>query len=291
MSQAKKPKSAPSCPTSISGNVAVKVSRFKGTAQTIADDQLAVEAPLEILLHHPALGPEPESFGATMRTPGDDEALAAGLLYGEGVIEVASDIDAIETSTRRPNVVNVRLNYKVQLDLQAAVRRFSAGSSCGICGTTGLDDVIARTAILQVDTAQRVELAVLLRLPRIMRESQLKFGSTGGIHASALFDMAGTLLAVTEDIGRHNALDKLVGMNLLAGRLPLTDRIVLLSGRVSFELIQKTLRAGAAIIAAIGAPSSLAVSLAQSTGLTLVGFVRDTGFNVYTHVKRVKNSS
>lgn len=257
--------------------------------QTTVDDQLAVEAPLEILLHHPALGPEPASFGATMRTPGEDEALAAGLLYGEGVITVASDIDAIETSTRRPNVVNVRLNSKVQLDLQAPVRRFSAGSSCGICGTTGLDDAIARTASLRVDTAQHVDLAVLQRLPRIMRESQLKFGSTGGIHASALFDMSGTLLAVSEDIGRHNALDKLVGMSLTAGRLPLTDHIILLSGRVSFELVQKALRAGAAIIAAIGAPSSLAVNLAQNTGLTLVGFVRDTQCNVYAHAKRVKN--
>ncbi len=273
----------------MSGNLAVRVVRFKGMGQTTVDDQLAVEAPLEILLHHPALGPEPASFGATMRTPGEDEALAAGLLYGEGVITVASDIDAIETSTRRPNVVNVRLNSKVQLDLQAPVRRFSAGSSCGICGTTGLDDAIARTASLRVDTAQHVDLAVLLRLPRIMRESQLKFGSTGGIHASALFDMSGTLLAVSEDIGRHNALDKLVGMSLTAGRLPLTDQIILLSGRVSFELVQKALRAGAAIIAAIGAPSSLAVNLAQSTGLTLVGFVRDTQCNVYAHAKRVKN--
>lgn len=273
----------------MSGNLAVRVVRFKGMGQTTVDDQLAVEAPLEVLLHHPALGPEPASFGATMRTPGEDEALAAGLLYGEGVITVASDIDAIETSTRRPNVVNVRLNSKVQLDLQAPVRRFSAGSSCGICGTTGLDDAIARTASLRVDTAQHVDLAVLLRLPRIMRESQLKFGSTGGIHASALFDMSGTLLAVSEDIGRHNALDKLVGMSLTAGRLPLTDQIILLSGRVSFELVQKALRAGAAIIAAIGAPSSLAVNLAQSTGLTLVGFVRDTQCNVYAHAKRVKN--
>ncbi len=273
----------------MSGNLAVRVVRFKGMGQTTVDDQLAVEAPLEILLHHPALGPEPASFGTTMRTPGEDEALAAGLLYGEGVITVASDIDAIETSTRRPNVVNVRLNSKVQLDLQAPVRRFSAGSSCGICGTTGLDDAIARTASLRVDTAQHVDLAVLLRLPRIMRESQLKFGSTGGIHASALFDISGTLLAVSEDIGRHNALDKLVGMSLTAGRLPLTDQIILLSGRVSFELVQKALRAGAAIIAAIGAPSSLAVNLAQSTGLTLVGFVRDTQCNVYAHAKRVKN--
>ena len=229
------------------------------------------------------------SFGATMRTPGEDEALAVGLLYGEGIVNQASDIELIEASTRRPNVINVRLHTHVQLDMQPPVRRFSAGSSCGVCGITGLDGAISRAASMRVTASDRVDLAVLLRLPTLMREWQSKFADTGGIHAAALFDFSGSLLGISEDVGRHNALDKLVGMNLLAGKLPLNNAIVLLSGRISFELVQKALRAGTAVLAAIGAPSSLSVNLAQGTGLTLVGFVRDTHCNVYAHPERLEN--
>jgi FdhD protein len=238
-------------------------------------------------LHHPTLGPTPVSFGTTMRTPGDDEWLAAGLLYGEGIVNQAGDIDAIESSTRRPNVVNVRLQPSVQIELHAPARRFSAGSSCGVCGTTGLDAAIARAAATRLPACGPVALSVLLRLPDTMRESQAKFGDTGGIHAAALFDASGTLLNLAEDVGRHNAFDKLVGMTLLSGRLPLTDRIVLLSGRASFELVQKALRAGVGVLAAIGAPSSLAVHLAVASGLTLVGFLRDSHCNVYSHPERL----
>jgi FdhD protein len=250
------------------------------------DDRVAVEAPLEYLLHHPDLGIESVSFGTTMRTPGDDEYLAAGLLYGEGIINVATDIDAIESSTRRPNVINVRLRPHVQLDVQMATRRFSAGSSCGVCGTTGLDAAIARAAATRIADTRAIELELLMSLPERMREAQRKFGDTGGIHASALFDFAGNLLTVAEDVGRHNAFDKLVGENLLAGRLPLKEHIVLLSGRASFELVQKALRTGVAVLAAIGAPSSLAVNLAVASGLTLVGFLRERHCNVYSGPQR-----
>jgi FdhD protein len=230
---------------------------------------------------------EPVSFGTTMRTPGDDESLAAGLLYGEGIVERGSDIDAIESSTRRPNVVNVRLKSTVTLETQLSPRRFSAGSSCGVCGTTSLDAAIARAAATRIDAAGQVDLGVLLRLPQVMRESQARFGDTGGIHASALFDRDGTLRSIAEDVGRHNAFDKLVGESLLAGRLPFSDQVVLLSGRASFELVQKALRAGASVLAAIGAPSSLAVNLAAASGLTLVGFLRPTHCNVYSHAERL----
>lgn len=250
------------------------------------DDRVAVEAPLEYLLHHPDLGIESVSFGTTMRTPGDDEYLAAGLLYGEGIVNAATDIDAIESSTRRPNVVNVRLRPHVQLDVQMATRRFSAGSSCGVCGTTGLDAAIARAAATRIADTRAIELELLMRLPELMREAQRKFGDTGGIHASALFDFSGNLLTVAEDVGRHNAFDKLVGENLLAGRLPLKEHIVLLSGRASFELVQKALRTGVAVLAAIGAPSSLAVNLAMASGLTLVGFLRDRHCNIYSSPQR-----
>jgi FdhD protein len=287
MSTAEFPLATPAEPKAKSGTLSVRVQRATLTGRIEQDDRVAVEAPLEFQLHHPSLGLEPASFGTTMRTPGDDEWLAAGLLYGEGIINHASDIDAIETSTRRPNVVNVRLRPSVALEPQTPARRFSAGSSCGVCGTTGLDAAIARAAATRILDKGSLELSVLLRLPGRMRKSQSKFGDTGGIHAAALFDLQGTLLSVAEDVGRHNAFDKLVGENLLSGRLPLSNHVVLLSGRASFELVQKALRAGVAVLAAIGAPSSLAVQLAVASGLTLVGFLRETHCNVYAHSQRL----
>jgi FdhD protein len=269
------------------GSLKVRVLRSSPEAQVPKDDRVTVEAPLEFQLHHPALGLEPVSFGTTMRTPGDDEWLAAGLLYGESIVNQASDIDAIETSTRRPNVVNVRLHSSVQIALQAPARRFSAGSSCGVCGTTGLDAAIARAAATRIPVSGSLPLSVVLDLPERMRAAQSKFADTGGIHAAAVFDFSGALLNLAEDVGRHNAFDKLVGMNLLSGQLPLTDRIVLLSGRASFELVQKALRAGVGVLAAIGAPSSLAVNLSEAAGLTLAGFVRQTHCNVYSHAERL----
>jgi len=274
-------------PPVASGTLKVRLLRAGLDSRLEKDDRVAVEAPLEYLLQHPVLGLEPISFGTTMRTPGDDEQLAAGLLYGEGIINQASDIDAIEASTRRPNVVNVRLRPEVRFELDTPTRRFSAGSSCGVCGTTGLDSAIARAAATRIAESDAVELSVLLSLPGRMRKQQSKFGDTGGIHAAALFDFTGKLLSVAEDVGRHNAFDKLVGENLLAGRLPLQQHIVLLSGRASFELVQKALRAGVAVLAAIGAPSSLAVNLAHASGLTLIGFLRETQCNVYSNPQRL----
>jgi FdhD protein len=277
----------PPAQTPSTGTAGVRILRLKPGARHAADDRVAVEAPLEFQLHHPGFGPEPVSFGTTMRTPGDDESLAAGLLYGESVVNHPADIEAIESSTRRPNVVNVRLRPDVSLEAQISPRRFSAGSSCGVCGTTSLDAAIARAAATRIQGSAQIDLSVLLRLPQRMRQSQAKFADTGGIHATALFDFAGNFLASAEDVGRHNAFDKLVGENLLAGRLPLTDRVVLLSGRASFELVQKAVRAGVSVLAAIGAPSSLAVSLALASGLTLVGFLRETQCNVYSNPERL----
>jgi len=274
-------------PQAASGTLHVRILRSTAEGQVAKDDRVAVEAPLEYLLHHPALGLEPMSFGATMRTPGDDESLAAGLLFGEGIVNTSSDIDAIESSTRRPNVVNVRLAPAVQIVPNTPARLFSAGSSCGVCGTTGLDAVIARTAATHIPDTGHVPLSLLLRLPNRMRAAQSKFGDTGGVHASALFDFSGTLLNIAEDVGRHNAFDKLVGMSLMSGDLPLTNRIVVLSGRASFELVQKAIRAGVSVLAAIGAPSSLAVNLAVASGLTLVGFLRESHCNVYSFPERL----
>src|SRR5580698_2837174 len=177
---------APSVDTPVAGGtMKVRILRTGVDPQIEKEDRVAVEAPLEYMLHHPALGVEPVSFGTTMRTPGDDEYLAAGLLYGEGIVNQATDIEAIESSTRRPNVVNVRLNPNVQLEAQMATRRFSAGSSCGVCGTTGLDAAIARAAATRIADTRAIELELLFGLPQRMREAQSKFGDTGGIHASA----------------------------------------------------------------------------------------------------------
>jgi FdhD protein len=275
-------------PPPAGGIATVRVIRASPGNRSELDDRVVVEAPLEFQLHHPALGGEAVSFGGTMRTPGDDEFLAAGLLYGEGIVNRAADILAIETSTRRPNVVNVRLDPEVEMEFQAPARRFSAGSSCGVCGTTSLDAAIARAAATRISATASISLSVLLELPGRMRAAQPRFGDTGGIHAAALFDSSGSMLTIAEDVGRHNAFDKLVGENLLQGRLPLTDRIVLLSGRASFELVQKALRAGVAVLAAIGAPSSLAVNLAQAAGLTLAGFLRERHCNIYTHADRLR---
>jgi FdhD protein len=270
-----------------SGTLTVRILRSNADSQVARDDRVAVEAPLEFLLHHPALGIEPMSFGTTMRTPGDDEWLAAGLLYGEGIVNHTADIAAIESSTRRPNVVNVRLHPSVQIVPNTPARLFSTGSSCGVCGTTGLDAAIARAAATHIPDTGHVALSLLMRLPTRMRAAQSKFGDTGGIHASALFDFSGTLLNVAEDVGRHNAFDKLVGMSLMSNEMPLTNRIVVLSGRASFELVQKAIRAGVSVLAAIGAPSSLAVNLAVTSGLTLVGFLRETHCNIYSRPERL----
>jgi FdhD protein len=273
------------------GTMKVHIVRAGLDSHTDKDDRVAVEAPLEYLLHHPALGLEPVSFGTTMRTPGDDENLAVGLLYGEGIVNHPNDIEAVESSTRRPNVVNVRLRPQVQMELQTATRRFSAGSSCGVCGTTGLDAAIARAAATRIAPTRAIDLSLLFGLPERMRSAQSKFGDTGGIHAAALFDFSGELKAIAEDVGRHNAFDKLVGETLMAGRLPLNEHIILLSGRASFELTQKALRTGVGILAAIGAPSSLAVNLAVASGLTLVGFLREKHCNVYTSPQRFTQSA
>ncbi len=278
---------ATGAPAPAPGTAAVRILRVGLDAGGEADDRVAVEAPLEFQLHHPGLGAEPVSYGATMRTPGDDEWLAAGLLYGEAVIESPADIDAIEVSTRRPNVVNIRLKPHVAVEGRIAERRFSAGSSCGVCGTTGLDATIARAAAARITGSARLELPLLLDLPARMRAEQARFGDTGGIHAAALFDFRGNLIHLSEDVGRHNAFDKLVGERLLAGALPLIDHIVILSGRASFELVQKALRAGVSLVAAIGAPSSLAVNLATASGLTLIGFLRSRQCNVYSHPHRL----
>ena len=263
-----------------------------GAVRRTRDDQLAVEEPLEIRIL-PASDGRPVDEAAhrvsvTMRTPGADFELAAGFLYGEGLIGGADAIASIRYCTddeQQYNVVNVRLAPGVAWD-PAVSRNFYATSSCGVCGKASIQAVMG-PACARVESALEVDPAILVSLPQKLRGAQRVFERTGGLHAAAQFTADGEMVRVREDVGRHNAMDKLVGSALLAGEVPLSESIVLVSGRTSFELVQKAARAGVPVLAGVSAPSSLAVELAEQAGMTLAGFVRDPGFNVYAGGARI----
>ena len=271
------------------------VQRVVGATATRATDLLAAEAPLEIVLGYgPAAQRHTRSLAVTMRTPGYDAELAAGFLLSEGVITQAADLASIthHADPRRPeergNVVRVELAGGTAPDLDQLARHFYTTSSCGVCGKTSIAAVRAASGPVPPAPGQpQVPAALIHELPARQRATQQLFKQTGGLHATALFSATGELLLLREDVGRHNAFDKVVGAALLAGQLPLRQHIVLLSGRASFELVQKAAVAGVAILAAVGAPSSLAVEAADDFGLTLLGFVRDGRFNIYTHGERI----
>jgi FdhD protein len=234
-------------------------------------DEVAVEEPLEIRVGG-------EALAVTMRTPGHDEELALGFLFGEGLIDSARD--AGPPADLAGNIVEVA----GPLLREPARRRFYATSSCGVCGKGALEEIAVMSAPLPDGPA--VDRALLAKLPERLR--QPGFERTGGLHATGLFTPDGELVAVREDVGRHNAMDKVVGRALLDGRLPLHDMVLCVSGRLSFELVQKAVVAGAPILVGVGAPTSLAVRAADDRGLTLVGFARATTANVYTHARRVR---
>lgn len=252
------------------------------------DDLVVVEAPLEIRVV--ADGVE-RAATVTMRTPGDDASLAVGFLHAEGIVRGAADVATLAPCPAREGVLRVTLVPGCRVDFGALARNFTATSSCGLCGSASLDAVLAK---LVVDRSAReggepfrVAAAVLRRLPEALRAAQPTFEATGGLHAVAAFDATGRLLDLREDVGRHNALDKLVGAALLRGEPRLQDCVVVLSGRAGVEMLQKAVAAGVPVLAAIGAPSSLAVELAERAGVTLVGFLRDSGFNVYSGAGRI----
>jgi FdhD protein len=220
-----------------------------------------------------------------MRTPGADFELAAGFLLAEGVISGREQLGDMRYCGVEPQNYNV-----VDVDLEASVaplRTMTTSSSCGVCGSASIDSVTSRSGAGVAEDRTRIGSDVLTSLPDRMREAQRTFASTGGLHAAGLFDAEGGLVAVREDVGRHNAFDKLIGWSLLEGRVPLAGHVLLASGRASFELVQKALAAGAPVLAAISAPSSLAVDLAERSGLALVGFLRGETMNVYTHDWRI----
>jgi FdhD protein len=250
------------------------------------DDYLAGEEPLEIRAGR-------QSLGATMRTPGHDADLVAGFLFTEGIIGKREQLLSMEngalkkgSAAAKNNTVRVRLSGGAKVGTGAVARKFSAGSACGVCGKTSIAEV-RRRGIRRPDSKSRFDPDILCELPDKLRAAQAIFGRTGGLHAAGLFTSQGELLVLREDIGRHNAVDKVIGWALLAGKIPLASHALMVSGRGGFEIVQKSLAAGIPLLASVSAPSSLAVQLAREMDMTLVGFLRGRRFIVYSGEERL----
>ncbi|HEX2029101.1 MAG TPA: formate dehydrogenase accessory sulfurtransferase FdhD [Nitriliruptorales bacterium] len=264
--------------------------RHEGGVLRRRTDVLATEEPLEVRVE---AGGTTRTVAITMRTPGDDFELAVGFLHGEGVItgpgdvrRVAYCLDPALGADQRYNVVTVTLSAGVTPDLRPLDRHVVTTSACGVCGKASIDALHVRGCPAP-PAGVALDGDTLLALPDRLRVAQAVFERTGGLHAAALFDLDGAVIAAREDVGRHNALDKLIGRALLDGRLPLHHHVVVVSGRASYELVQKSVAAGVPVVCAVSAPSSLAVDVAREFGVTLVGFLRDGGFNVYAHPDRI----
>ena len=256
----------------------------------VRPDALATEEPMEIRL---ISGEARQTVAVTMRTPGADFELAAGFLYGEGIVSSPEDIsrisycvDADLDAGQQYNIVNVELRGGRSYNLRPLERHFYTTGACGVCGKASLEQLELRGCPV-IPAGPEIAPETIYALPEKLREAQGLFDATGGLHAAALFDKEGELVALREDVGRHNATDKLVGWALLEGRLPLSDHLVMVSGRSSFEILQKCLTAGVPVVCAISAPSSLAVDVARQFGMTLVGFLRGNRFNVYSGHERI----
>ncbi len=269
----------------------VGMTHWQGNEWQQREDQLTVEEPFEVRI-------DQRSLAVIMRTPGHDHELAMGFLFTEGVIRQPGDVLTIEDATEADglplaNVVNIVLRHNQQQDVplppghtSAFERHFAVSASCGLCGKNSIADLMVTTSPLQVDD-MRIPSSIIYDLPAQLRTAQTVFTHTGGLHAAGLFSHSGELLLLREDVGRHNAVDKLIGHGLLNGTFPYSRHILMVSGRTSFEIIQKALLARISCIAAISAPSSLAVELANQAGVTLIGFLRDQSMNVYTHAERI----
>ncbi|MBI1176677.1 formate dehydrogenase accessory sulfurtransferase FdhD [bacterium] len=265
---------------SLDSSISRRIVRLSAGRPSACTDKLTVEEPLEIRLNN-------QPLSVTMRTPGHDLELAAGFLFAEGIVRNKSDIARMEPHPRNQqgNVLNVILNDGVGVDWSRLKRQFATTSSCGLCGRESIAAV--RRRLPRVKSGERISVNVVDSLPAKLRAAQAVFAETGGLHAAGLFDLRGRLLIAREDVGRHNAVDKVVGWGLRNGRLPFRRHILLVSGRASFEIVQKALAAGLAFVGAVSAPSSLAVDLAKSAGITLVGFLRKGSMNAYTRPRRI----
>ena len=269
-----------------SGITSLPVQKISADHRFDTHDLVVVEEPLEIILEYGPAGKRIEqSVSVTMRTPGHDLELALGFLFTEGILP-ENTVYPAEPPT--PNTIRVKLPSHVTPDLKKLQRHFYTSSSCGVCGKISIESLYSVRPAHFREIPLTINAGVLYHLPYLLREGQDLFDSTGGLHAAGLFDRQGHLLAVREDVGRHNALDKLIGHALLEGNLPLNEHILVLSGRACFELIQKAAMAGLSIVAAVGPPSSLAVQLAQESGITLIGFLKAQRFNIYSGAQRVQ---
>ena len=271
----------------------VGIKRVSGDSHSHVNDLVVVEEPLEIRVGY---GQENQRLQATitvtMRTPGDDEHLCLGFLFSEGIISSADQVLSakycrnIAEEDGGDNVMRVELVPNMDFKPNDHLRNFYSTSSCGVCGKASIDHV-RQTCQPISDKEYSISKEAILGLPAILEETQDIFKHTGGLHACGLFDAQGKLLLHKEDVGRHNALDKLVGSLVISNQLPLEQKVLMLSGRISFELVQKAVKAGIGIIAAVGAPSSLSVALAKEYGVTLLGFLKGKGFNIYTGSERI----
>lgn len=265
----------------------VPVQKIEGGSSTSFQDLLAIEEPLEIRIGS-------KTISLTMRTPGHDFELAAGFLFTEGILQNFHQIHKIRRSEtngnprQAGNSVTVELSPDVEVDFERLQRHFYTTSSCGVCGKASIEALETQGCPVLPRDSPIFDAAVIHRLPEILRREQAVFERTGGLHAAALFDAKGNLTLLREDVGRHNAVDKLIGSEMLRGNTPLSDKLLLVSGRASFELVQKALMGGIPILAAVGAPSSLAVETALRFNMTLLGFVRDRRFNIYSGASRIQ---
>jgi FdhD protein len=270
-----------------------RIGRDAAVDSLAVEDAVATEEPLEIRLGYTLAGERTErSISVTMRTPGKDQELAVGFLYTEGLIRSRKDVDSVgpcgpPAANGLINFVRVELAPHVSVDLDRLERHFYTSSSCGVCGESSLAAVAVQSRFDLHAVGATIPRAALSALPDALKMQQAVFEQTGGLHASGLFDSRGGIALVREDVGRHNALDKLIGNLLMADALPLTDFGIVVSGRASFELLQKAMMAGCPVLAAVGAPSSLAVELANEFGMTLVGFLKRDSFNIYTRADRI----
>ena len=270
----------------VTGASAIRITKINDGVSAVQDDFLAAEEPLQIgLVFGEKSHREKKSISVTMRTPGNDEELALGFLFTEGIISQKKD--GMGFSSSAPNTIDIELNESSTPDLKRLERNFYTTSSCGVCGKSSIDAI--RTVTTRSNEADNILISkdILVSLPSILRRTQHVFEQTGGLHASAIFDLSGKLLFFREDVGRHNALDKVIGHAFRNDLMPLSSHILLLSGRASFELIQKAAMAGIKVVAAVGAPSTLAVELAIEFDMTLVGFLRGSHFNIYCGEKRI----
>ena len=263
-----------------------KIKTYNREGSVEREDAIAIEDPLEIQIRHPKLNEGlPKSISITMRTPGHDTDLALGFLFTEGIVRSANQIKSVHQFSE--NNIMVNLEPDVILNIGSLDRNFYTTSSCGVCGKASIDAIHTTTIFDIKKDDLSLKTSALYGLQQELLQHQSVFAQTGGIHAAALFDQNMAQVQLREDVGRHNALDKLIGYCFQANQLPLTGHILLLSGRASFELIQKAGMAGIPVIVAVGAPSSLAVELADDLGVTLVGFLKQDSFNVYSHAQRI----